>query len=296
VLWLPLLPSADEIMQPGCLSFCRQVAGFDNWPAKGLIKPPYKPAAERLVEGKAAYRAWLQSAEGAGCTYVLPDTDDEEDDDDEDTKGGKGKKKKVAAKKQQAKPKKQKTDPKPEKKETKKKQQKKTTATTRKDNVKVEVVPVETAGEVVGMDGAGGAGGDDDDDESESESGEDADEFEVSEILAERVGKRGKLEYRYVQYSTVHACCDRDRRRCCCGCCGCCGCFYRRAATCAIEYLEWLLSLTHHATCAMSALPVLGTTACGGRVTVRLTTLGNLRRIFSVHQRACLLHFGRPSR
>jgi hypothetical protein len=211
VLWLPLLPSADEIMQPGCLSFCRQVAGFDNWPAKGLIKPPYKPAAERLVEGKAAYRAWLQSAEGAGCTYVLPDTDDEEDDDDEDTKGGKGKKKKVAAKKQQAKPKKQKTDPKPEKKETKKKQQKKTTATTRKDNVKVEVVPVETAGEVVGMDGAGGAGGDDDDDESESESGEDADEFEVSEILAERVGKRGKLEYRYVQYRTVQDRTGQDR-------------------------------------------------------------------------------------
>eukprot|EP01046_Picozoa_sp_COSAG06_P093016 COSAG06_NODE_39217_length_415_cov_0.658228_1_plen_44_part_01 len=44
-------------MQPGCLSFCRQVAGFDNWPAKGLIKSLYKLAAERHVEGKSAFRA-----------------------------------------------------------------------------------------------------------------------------------------------------------------------------------------------------------------------------------------------
>ena len=76
----------DEIMQPGCLAFCRQMAGFDNWPAPGLVKQKYAPVAERLRLGRQAYREWLETPEGAGCSYMLPETDDE-DDDPEDNVG-----------------------------------------------------------------------------------------------------------------------------------------------------------------------------------------------------------------
>ena len=59
-----------------------QMAGFTSWPKPNLVKEPYPTVAERLHAGKAAYRAWLKTPEGAGCTYVLPDTSDEEEDDE----------------------------------------------------------------------------------------------------------------------------------------------------------------------------------------------------------------------
>ena len=58
------------------------MAGFTSWPKPNLVKEPYPTVAERLHAGKAAYRAWLKTPEGAGCTYVLPDTSDEEEDDE----------------------------------------------------------------------------------------------------------------------------------------------------------------------------------------------------------------------
>jgi len=67
-----------EIMQPGCLAYCRQMAGFDCWPAPGLVKRKYPPVVDRLQEGKQAYRKWLETPEGAGCSYTLPETDDED--------------------------------------------------------------------------------------------------------------------------------------------------------------------------------------------------------------------------
>jgi hypothetical protein len=79
---LPVFVVVDQIMQPGCLSYCRQKAGFDNWPAPGLIKQKYKPSKQRIVEGKIAYRMWLQTPEGADCTYTLPETDDEDDEEE----------------------------------------------------------------------------------------------------------------------------------------------------------------------------------------------------------------------
>jgi hypothetical protein len=79
-----LFPVTDEIMQPGCLSYCRQKAGFENWPTPGLVKQGYKPAAVRIQEGKEAFRRWLQTPEGAGCSYTLPATDDEDDNQEED--------------------------------------------------------------------------------------------------------------------------------------------------------------------------------------------------------------------
>ena len=59
-----------------------QMAGFTSWPKPNLVKEPYPTVAERLHAGKAAYRAWLKTPDGAGCTYVLPDTSDEEEDDE----------------------------------------------------------------------------------------------------------------------------------------------------------------------------------------------------------------------
>ena len=58
------------------------MAGFTSWPKPNLVKEPYPTVAERLHAGKAAYRAWLKTPVGAGCTYVLPDTSDEEEDDE----------------------------------------------------------------------------------------------------------------------------------------------------------------------------------------------------------------------
>ena len=82
---MPVFVVVDEIMQPGCLSYVRQKAGFDNWPAPGLIKQKYKPSKLRIQDGKEAYRKWLQTPEGADCTYTLPDTDDEDDEQEENS-------------------------------------------------------------------------------------------------------------------------------------------------------------------------------------------------------------------
>ena len=104
-----------QIMQPACLKFCKELGGFTNWPKPGLVKKPYKPVVERLVDGKAAYRAWLLTPAGKGCTYQLPDTDDEEDDDEEEggaSGGGKAKKKKQKKKKASTKKKETKQQPK----------------------------------------------------------------------------------------------------------------------------------------------------------------------------------------
>ena len=73
-------PQALSLLTDGGLA--AQVAGFTSWPKPNLVKEPYPTVAERLHAGKAAYRAWLKTPEGAGCTYVLPDTSDEEEDDE----------------------------------------------------------------------------------------------------------------------------------------------------------------------------------------------------------------------
>ena len=78
----------------------------------------YKPVVERLVDGKAAYRAWLLTPDGAECTYQLPDTDDEEDEEEEGGASGGGKKdaKKKAATKKKKEKKEKKKQPKKRKK------------------------------------------------------------------------------------------------------------------------------------------------------------------------------------
>ena len=76
----PQAPRTLSLLTDGGLA--AQTAGFTSWPKPNLVKEPYPTVAERLHAGKAAYRAWLKTPEGAGCTYVLPDTSDEEEDDE----------------------------------------------------------------------------------------------------------------------------------------------------------------------------------------------------------------------
>ena len=56
---------------------------FRQLASTSLIKQKYKPSKQRIQEGKIAYRMWLQTPEGAGCTYTLPETDDEDDEEEE---------------------------------------------------------------------------------------------------------------------------------------------------------------------------------------------------------------------